>query len=49
VNAVLVGEALMRSPEIESACRALAGGRPLVGEQPSIAHGGTIDGSVPAV
>ncbi|MDQ6779184.1 MAG: indole-3-glycerol phosphate synthase TrpC [Actinomycetota bacterium] len=26
VDAVLVGEALMRSPEIESACRALAGG-----------------------
>lgn len=29
VDAVLVGEALMRSPEIESACRALAAGRPL--------------------
>jgi indole-3-glycerol phosphate synthase len=29
VHAVLVGEALMRSPDIESACRALAGGRPL--------------------
>jgi indole-3-glycerol phosphate synthase len=29
VDAVLVGEALMRSPEIESACRELAGGRPL--------------------
>jgi indole-3-glycerol phosphate synthase len=31
VDAVLVGEALMRSPEIEPACRALAGGRPLAG------------------
>lgn len=29
VRAVLVGEALMRSTEIEAACRALAGGRPL--------------------
>ena len=34
VHAVLVGEALMRSPEIESACRALAGGRPLADGQP---------------
>jgi indole-3-glycerol phosphate synthase len=31
VQAVLVGEALMRSPEIESACRALAGDPPLAG------------------
>jgi indole-3-glycerol phosphate synthase len=31
VDAVLVGEALMRSPEIESACRELAGARPLAG------------------
>jgi indole-3-glycerol phosphate synthase len=30
VHAVLVGEALMRSAEIEPACRALAGGRPLL-------------------
>ena len=29
VDAVLVGEALMRAPEIESACRELAAGRPL--------------------
>ena len=29
VHAALVGEALMRSPEIEAACRELAGGRPL--------------------
>jgi indole-3-glycerol phosphate synthase len=29
IHAVLVGEALMRSPEIEPACRALTGGRPL--------------------
>jgi indole-3-glycerol phosphate synthase len=28
VDAVLIGEALMRSPDIESACRALAGARP---------------------
>ncbi len=28
VDAVLVGEALMRSPDIEAACRALAGGAP---------------------
>jgi indole-3-glycerol phosphate synthase len=33
VQAVLVGEALMRAAEIESACRELAGGRPLAGEQ----------------
>ena len=29
VHGVLVGEALMRSPEIEATCRTLAGGRPL--------------------
>ncbi len=29
VDAVLIGEALMRSPDIESACRALAGARPV--------------------
>jgi indole-3-glycerol phosphate synthase len=29
VHAVLVGEALMRAPDIESACRSLASGRPL--------------------
>jgi indole-3-glycerol phosphate synthase len=34
VDAVLVGEALMRSPEIEAACRDLAGGRPLPGGEP---------------
>jgi indole-3-glycerol phosphate synthase len=28
VDAVLIGEALMRAPDIESACRALAGARP---------------------
>ena len=28
VDAVLIGEALMRSPDIESACRTLAGARP---------------------
>jgi indole-3-glycerol phosphate synthase len=45
VDAVLVGEALMRSPEIESACRTLAGGRPLAegrGRGPRAA----LDGSV---
>ena len=34
VHAVLVGEALMRSPDIESACRALAGARPLGDARP---------------
>jgi indole-3-glycerol phosphate synthase len=38
VQAVLVGEALMRSPEIESACRVLAGG-------PVRAAGGRVAGS----
>ena len=32
VQAVLVGEALMRAPEIESACRMLAGGPELAGD-----------------
>jgi indole-3-glycerol phosphate synthase len=36
VDAVLVGEALMRSPGIESACRVLAGERPLAGGQPPV-------------
>ncbi len=31
VDAVLIGEALMRSPDIEAACRALAGTRPRAG------------------
>jgi indole-3-glycerol phosphate synthase len=34
VHAVLVGEALMRAPEIELACRTLAGGRPLAAAPP---------------
>ena len=45
VHGVLVGEALMRSPEIESACRALAGGRPLAGER-SLAGRSVLGGSV---
>ena len=36
-HAVLVGEALMRAPEIRSACAALAGGRALAGQR---THGG---------
>jgi indole-3-glycerol phosphate synthase len=45
VDAVLVGEALMRSPEIEAACRDLAGGRPLPGGQP-LAPGRAAGGAV---
>ncbi|HWF35131.1 MAG TPA: indole-3-glycerol phosphate synthase TrpC [Solirubrobacteraceae bacterium] len=45
VDAVLVGEALMRSPEIETACRELAGGRPLA-DQPPPPGGRAPSGSV---
>ncbi|HWF51128.1 MAG TPA: indole-3-glycerol phosphate synthase TrpC [Solirubrobacteraceae bacterium] len=45
VDAVLVGEALMRSPEIEAACRDLAGGRPLPGGEP-LAPGRAAGGAV---
>ncbi|HEY5318430.1 MAG TPA: indole-3-glycerol phosphate synthase TrpC, partial [Solirubrobacteraceae bacterium] len=45
VQGVLIGEALMRSPDIESACRALARDRPLDDGRP-VAGGRSASGSV---